>query len=131
MRLSRSLRAVEDREHRSRRCHHQSVGPGRDHQQCYDAGRDRHRTAETHGDIRTPVKKRKTVGQGAATTIFDTISPLLGGVGGHNLKDVSDAELVTERGPLVCVAPYALDEDNADRPWDRSNELVRTGETVT
>ncbi|MGC0367670.1 NAD(P)-dependent dehydrogenase (short-subunit alcohol dehydrogenase family) [Rhodococcus sp. 27YEA15] len=83
------------------------------------------------GGLRTPVEWRKTVEQGAATTIFAAVSPLLEGIGGHYLEDVADAQTVTERAELARgVAPYALDKDNADRLWDLAENLVHTRGTL-
>ncbi|HEV2982128.1 MAG TPA: SDR family NAD(P)-dependent oxidoreductase [Solirubrobacteraceae bacterium] len=69
----------------------------------------------------------KTVEQGAATTILAAMSPLLDGVGGRYLEDCNQAEMVTSRAGSDGrhgVAGYALDEGNAERLWDMSEQLV-------
>jgi len=77
------------------------------------------------GGLRTPVEFRKTVEQGAATTIFAAVSPLLEGIGGKYLEDVAEAAVVAERSPLAKgVAPYALNSDNAERLWVESERLL-------
>jgi NAD(P)-dependent dehydrogenase (short-subunit alcohol dehydrogenase family) len=69
----------------------------------------------------------KTVEQGAATSVLLATSPLLEGVGGRYFADCSEQEVVTSREtapPLLGVAPYALDRDNADRLWEVSMDLI-------
>jgi len=74
------------------------------------------------GGMRTPVDRRKTPEQGAATSVLLAASPLLEGVGGRYFEDCNEAELVERRDPdkPSGVAPYALDLDNAERLWDVS-----------
>ncbi|MFF4315116.1 SDR family NAD(P)-dependent oxidoreductase [Streptomyces sp. NPDC001507] len=80
------------------------------------------------GGLRTPEPYRKTVGQGAATTVFLAASPLVEGVGGRYFEDVNEAPLVparpTELG-VPGVAPYALDPGNAERLWELASDIVR------
>ncbi|MER5791895.1 SDR family NAD(P)-dependent oxidoreductase [Streptomyces sp. NPDC001980] len=80
------------------------------------------------GGLRTPEPYRKTVGQGAATTVFLAASPLVEGVGGRYFEDVNEAPLVharpTEPG-VPGVAPYALDPENAERLWELASDIVR------
>ena len=77
------------------------------------------------GGLRTPVERRKTPEQGAATTLLLATSPLLEGVGGRYFEDGNEAEVVTRRTPeLTGVAAYAVDPDNADRLWDLSLALL-------
>lgn len=77
------------------------------------------------GGLRTPVERRKTPQQGAATTLLLATSPLLEGVGGRYFEDGNEAEVVTHRTPeLTGVAAYAVDPDNADRLWDLSLALL-------
>jgi NAD(P)-dependent dehydrogenase (short-subunit alcohol dehydrogenase family) len=69
----------------------------------------------------------KTVEQGAATTILAAMSPLLDGVGGRYLEDCNQAEMVRSRAGSDGrhgVARYALDEGNAQRLWEMSEQLV-------
>ncbi|MFD6334159.1 SDR family NAD(P)-dependent oxidoreductase [Streptomyces niveus] len=65
----------------------------------------------------------KTTEQGAATSVFVAVSPLLEGIGGRYFEDV------TEAGPHVPpgntgVADYALDPEAAARLWDVSQEML-------
>lgn len=65
----------------------------------------------------------KTTGQGAATSVFVAVSPLLEGIGGRYFEDVAEA------GPHVPpgntgVADYALDPEAAARLWDVSQEML-------
>lgn len=77
------------------------------------------------GGLRTPVARRKTPRQGAATAVWAAVSPLLEGVGGLYLEDVQVAGTVTERNADgTGVAFYALDAHNADRMWDTTNAMV-------
>ena len=72
------------------------------------------------GGLRTPVDRRKTIEQGAATSALLAASPLLDGIGGRYFEDCNESPLVTERPSNFSggVAPYALDPDNAARLWD-------------
>jgi len=73
----------------------------------------------------TPAPLRKTVEQGAATSILVAASPLLDGVGGRYFQDCAEAEVVTARGEATRgVATYPLDPANADRLWDASERLL-------
>ncbi|MEU9239183.1 SDR family NAD(P)-dependent oxidoreductase [Streptomyces shenzhenensis] len=80
------------------------------------------------GGLRTPEPYRKTVEQGAATTVFLAASPLAEGVGGRYFEDVNEAPLVharpTEPG-VPGVAPYALDPENAERLWELASDVLR------
>ena len=77
------------------------------------------------GGLRTPEDRRKTPQQGASTTIFAAVSPLLDGIGGRYLEDTGEATVVDARTPdNTGVAPYALDPGNADRLWNLSESLV-------
>ncbi|WP_275571688.1 SDR family NAD(P)-dependent oxidoreductase [Mycolicibacterium vanbaalenii] len=71
------------------------------------------------GGLRTPADRRKTVAQGAATSVLLAASPLLEGVGGRYFEDCNESPVVAERpDDFSGVAQYALDPDNADRLWD-------------
>jgi NAD(P)-dependent dehydrogenase (short-subunit alcohol dehydrogenase family) len=48
------------------------------------------------GGLRTPVERRKSVEQGAATSVFLAASPLAERIGGRYFEDVSEAEIRTE-----------------------------------
>lgn len=71
---------------------------------------------------------RKTVEQGAATTVLLAVSPLLEGVSGRYFADCAEALPVTRRPSMTPVtaefmngvAPYALDPAAADRLWEES-----------
>ncbi|MDR3710508.1 MAG: SDR family NAD(P)-dependent oxidoreductase [Capsulimonadaceae bacterium] len=74
-----------------------------------------------------PDSLRKTVQQGAATSVLLATSPLLDGIGGRYFDDCNESELLTRRpgeASLNGVAPYALDPANADRLWDLSLRML-------
>ncbi len=67
----------------------------------------------------------KTTEEGASTTVLLATSPLLDGIGGRYFANCNEAEVVARRpGDMTGVAPYALDEANADRLWDVSERLL-------
>jgi NAD(P)-dependent dehydrogenase (short-subunit alcohol dehydrogenase family) len=72
------------------------------------------------GGLKTPVERRKTPEQGAATSVLAAASPLLDGVGGRYFEDCNEAQPVRRRPTdfSAGVAPYAVDADNAERLWD-------------
>lgn len=76
------------------------------------------------GGLQTPVERRKTVEQGAATSVFAAVAD----VGGRYFEDCGEASVVAERSPLFGggVAPFALDPVNAARLWELSEHLVAT-----
>ncbi|MFJ5090544.1 SDR family NAD(P)-dependent oxidoreductase [Streptomyces sp. NPDC088674] len=78
------------------------------------------------GGLRTPEHLRKTVPQGAATSVLLAASPLLDGVGGRYFEDCGESPVVEQAGPIGSggVAPYALDATNADRLWKLAGELI-------
>ena len=79
------------------------------------------------GGLRTPLHKRKTPEQGAATSVLLAASPLLEGIGGRYFEDCQQAEVVTEPTALDGgVAPWALDEEFAERLWELSLTLLDT-----
>ena len=68
----------------------------------------------------------KTRQQGAATSVLLAASPLVQGVTGRYFDDCNEAIVVTEPGDLSGgVAPYALDQNEADRLWDETARLLR------
>jgi NAD(P)-dependent dehydrogenase (short-subunit alcohol dehydrogenase family) len=83
-----------------------------------------------------PDNDRKTVEQGASTTVFAATSPLLANIGGVYLQnnDIAplevgatpiDADIAA--GPLqttVGVTPYAVDPESAQRLWELSEKLT-------
>ncbi len=80
------------------------------------------------GGLATPEEFRKTVAEGAATSVLLAASPLLDGVGGRYFENSNESPVVSERsatlGRAGGVAPYALDPGNAQRLWDVASELT-------
>ncbi|MBG6240294.1 NAD(P)-dependent dehydrogenase (short-subunit alcohol dehydrogenase family) [Mycetocola sp. CAN_C7] len=77
------------------------------------------------GGLKTPPEGRKTVEQGAATSIFVATSPLLAGVSGRYFEDNNEAATVYDgNGWMAGVAAYALDLSNADRLWELASRLI-------
>jgi NAD(P)-dependent dehydrogenase (short-subunit alcohol dehydrogenase family) len=67
----------------------------------------------------------KTVAQGAATSVLVAASPLVKGIGGRYFEDCAEAEVVHDSsGWMTGVAPWALDEDNAARLWEVTEEML-------
>ena len=79
------------------------------------------------GGLKTPVERRKTPEQGAATSVLAAASPLLDGIGGRYLEDCTEARPVSQRPSDFSggVAPYAVDARNADRLWDIAVEAIQ------
>ncbi|MFR9794785.1 SDR family NAD(P)-dependent oxidoreductase [Streptomyces sp. MS06] len=80
------------------------------------------------GGLRTPEPYRKTVEQGAATSVFLAASPLVEGVGGRYFEDVAQAPVVDARPTALgvpAVARYALDAANAERLWKTATGILR------
>lgn len=78
------------------------------------------------GGLKTPVERRKTPEQGAATTVLLAVSPLLDGISGRYFEDCNEAERVAKRPTDFTggYAAYALDPSNADRLWTLSHRLI-------
>lgn len=81
------------------------------------------------GRLATPAEDRKSVQQGAATTLFAATSPLLDGIGGRYLNDCAEARVVDERptDPRILVgtvARYALDPETAEDLWEVSRAAL-------
>ncbi|GAB3606592.1 SDR family NAD(P)-dependent oxidoreductase [Conyzicola nivalis] len=77
------------------------------------------------GGLKTPPEGRKSIEQGAATTLFVATSPLLEGIGGRYFEDNNEAVTVYDgNGWLSGVAFYALDPVNADRLWETALPLI-------
>jgi NAD(P)-dependent dehydrogenase (short-subunit alcohol dehydrogenase family) len=71
----------------------------------------------------------KTIEQGAATSIFAAVSPVLDGAGGRYLEDCHEGAIVPSRAGSDGrhgVAAYALDPANAERLWDLSERQTRS-----
>ncbi|MGA5462126.1 SDR family NAD(P)-dependent oxidoreductase [Mycobacterium sp. NPDC050041] len=81
------------------------------------------------GGLRTPEEFRKTVEQGASTSVLLAASPLVDGIGGRYFENNNEAEVVAERaedlGRAGGVANYALDGDNAARLWREATALTQ------
>ena len=78
-----------------------------------------------------PLSNKKTVEQGAATSVWCATSPQLDGMGGLYCQNCDIAPLVTEDvsanpvGSLALgVVPHGVDEAAAERLWALSSELV-------
>ncbi|MFD3493237.1 SDR family NAD(P)-dependent oxidoreductase [Streptomyces sp. NPDC058690] len=84
------------------------------------------------GGLQTPVDKRKTPAQGAATSVLLAASPLVDGVGGRYFEDCNEAPVLRAKPVMFGggVAPWALDAYNAERLWDTSTDLVARATTV-
>jgi NAD(P)-dependent dehydrogenase (short-subunit alcohol dehydrogenase family) len=80
------------------------------------------------GGLRTPEEFRKTVEQGASTSVLLAASPLVEGIGGKYFENNNEADVVTERaenlGRAGGVAEYALNRDNARRLWREASSLT-------
>jgi hypothetical protein len=78
------------------------------------------------GGLKTPVEKRKTLAQGASTSVLLAASPLLEGVSGLYFEDCNQAQQVTRRPTDFTggYAAYAVDPSNAERLWDLSLKLI-------
>ncbi|OCX53384.1 oxidoreductase [Mucilaginibacter sp. PPCGB 2223] len=79
---------------------------------------------DEYGNIRPEVLAGlKTIPQGAATTLWCATSPLLNNLGGVYCEDGDIAALANGSG-TGGVQPYALDESNAKRLWDLTQEMT-------
>ena len=77
------------------------------------------------GGLKTPLEGRKSVAQGAATSVLLAAHPALEGVGGRYFEDCNEAAVVTRRrADYRGVAHYALDAGNAQRLWDVATQLI-------
>src|ERR1700721_2007104 len=77
------------------------------------------------GGLKTPVERRKTPEQGAATSVLLAASPLLKGVGGLYFEDCNEAMRVEKRPPDFTggYAAYAISPENAELLWLTSLKL--------
>lgn len=66
----------------------------------------------------------KTIPQGAATTVWCAASPMLNDTGGVYCEDADIAPLAAEEGVSLGVKTYAVDESNAKKLWDLSEEMT-------
>ena len=78
------------------------------------------------GGLKTPVERRKTPQQGAATSVLLAASPFLDTVGGRYFEDCNESPPVRQRPSDFSggVAPYALSAANADRLWTLAMTLI-------
>src|ERR1700693_5487543 len=78
------------------------------------------------GGLKTPVERRKTLAQGASTSVLLAASPLLDGVSGLYFEDCNQAQQVARRPTAFPggYAAYAADPGNAERLWDLSLKLI-------
>lgn len=68
----------------------------------------------------------KSIPQGAATTIWCATSPLLNEIGGVYCEDADIAKLIDEPSATVMpgVQRYSLDQANAEKLWEWSEEMT-------
>jgi NAD(P)-dependent dehydrogenase (short-subunit alcohol dehydrogenase family) len=83
------------------------------------------RAAATTGGAQMAPQMRKTIAQGAATSVWAATAPELDDKGGLYLQDCGIAPPATP--DVTGVKPYALDPAAAARLWEISERLV--GET--
>ncbi len=90
-------------------------------------------THDENGDIYPEVAARlKTVGQGAATSVWCATNPQLNGIGGVYCEDADIAQLdegniihnYDDPSSLRGVKPYAVDATNARKLWALSEEMT-------
>lgn len=90
-------------------------------------------THDENGMIKPEVEASlKTVPQGAATTVWCAVSPLLNNIGGVYCEDCNIAEIdhgqiehrFDEPSTIRGVQPYSIDPENADRLWILSEEMT-------
>jgi len=84
----------------------------------------RHMDSDAKDNLREQASAvTKTVPQGAATQVWAAVSPALAGVSGKYLEDCHVAHLADAMSYDGCQA-YALDERNAERLWELSEQIV-------
>jgi NAD(P)-dependent dehydrogenase (short-subunit alcohol dehydrogenase family) len=77
------------------------------------------------GGLKTPPERRKTLAQGAATSVLLAAHPSIEGIGGRYFEDCKEAVTVTRRpADYSGVAHYAMNADNAQRLWEIATKLV-------
>ncbi|MBT2620229.1 SDR family NAD(P)-dependent oxidoreductase [Chryseobacterium sp. ISL-6] len=90
-------------------------------------------THDADGNIKPEVEaKLKTIPQGAATTIWCATSPLLDNIGGVYCENCDIAEIdhgqiehrFDEPSTIRGVQYYSLDQENAKRLWELSEEMI-------
>lgn len=90
-------------------------------------------THDENGNIKPEVQARlKTIPQGAATTVWCAVSPLLQEIGGVYCENCDIAEIdrgqiehrFDEPATIRGVQPYSIDKENAERLWKLSEEML-------
>jgi NAD(P)-dependent dehydrogenase (short-subunit alcohol dehydrogenase family) len=77
------------------------------------------------GELQPPTTGYKTVEQGAATSVWCAVSPVLGGRGGVYCEDCDIAPAVpADSKHLYGVRPWAIDKAVARALWDLSERLT-------
>lgn len=78
------------------------------------------------GGMQTPIEKRKTTEQGAATSVLLAASPLLEGIGARYFEDCNESPVLHEKPDLFGggVAPWAIDSSNAERLWEVALQML-------
>jgi NAD(P)-dependent dehydrogenase (short-subunit alcohol dehydrogenase family) len=77
------------------------------------------------GGMKTAFAQRKTVEEGAATSVWVATSSELEGIGGRYFADCQEAPLVDgEARDMTKVAPHALEPATARRLWDVSIDML-------
>ncbi|MBP3194275.1 MAG: SDR family NAD(P)-dependent oxidoreductase [Cardiobacteriaceae bacterium] len=82
---------------------------------------------QKHTDgLKTPENLRKTLEQGAATSVLLAASPLLENIGGKYFEDCNEAKTVLQRPNDFSggVAKYAMTQENAMRVWRLGKKLT-------
>lgn len=79
------------------------------------------------GGLKTPPERRKSIAQGAATSVLLAASPLLAGVGGRYFEDGNEAPVLHEPPAMFGggVAAWAVDPANAERLWTVATDLLQ------
>lgn len=82
------------------------------------------------GGLKTPVERRKTIEQGAATSVLLAASPLVEGVGGRYFEDVGVAPVRHESPGMfgTGVADFALEPRYSGLLWDIAGEMLERKE---
>lgn len=90
-------------------------------------------THDENGKIKPDVEaKLKTIPQGAATTVWCAISPLLENIGGVYCENCDIAEIdngkiehrYDDPSTIRGVQPYSIDRENAEKLWKLSEEMI-------
>ncbi|MCW1962948.1 SDR family NAD(P)-dependent oxidoreductase [Chryseobacterium viscerum] len=90
-------------------------------------------THDENGNIKPEVEARlKTLSQGAATTVWCSVSPQLNEIGGVYCENCDIAEIdrgqiehrFDEPATIRGVQPYSIDKNNAEQLWKLSEEML-------